>query len=73
MQNARSELLKACQVLDALGLNRGTSGNVSLRANAATNEAGFLITPSGIPVHAMHVDDLVWMDFSGHHEGRHAP
>lgn len=73
MHNARLELLKACQALDALGLNRGTSGNVSLRANAASHEAGFLITPSGMPVHAMHVDDLVWMDFEGHHEGRHPP
>lgn len=73
MQTARMALLKACQALDTLGLNRGTSGNVSLRAHSANHEAGFLITPSGMPVHAMQVDDLVWMDFEGHHEGRHAP
>lgn len=73
MENARLQLLNACQTLDRLGLNRGTSGNVSLRADAVTGEAGFLITPSGMPVNRMHIDDLVWMDFDGNIEGRHAP
>jgi L-fuculose-phosphate aldolase len=73
MQQARLQLLNACQTLDTLGLNRGTSGNVSLRTSGMNGEPGFLITPSGIPVSQMHVDDLVWMDFEGNYSVNQKP
>lgn len=73
MQAAREKLLSACQSLDALGLNRGTSGNASLRVDSIEGLAGFLMTPSGMAVEVMTASDLVWMDFAGHAEGRHAP
>jgi len=73
MQAQRQQLLQACQTLDKLGLNRGTSGNVSLRVNNDKDEAGFLITPSGMPVQSMAADDLVWMDFNANAAGTRKP
>lgn len=62
------QLLKTCQTLAKLGLNKGTSGNASIRA-----EDGFLITPSGIAVDKMLPADMVWMDFSGKAIGLRQP
>ncbi|MFA5242514.1 MAG: class II aldolase/adducin family protein [Sulfuricella sp.] len=42
------------------GLNRGASGNLSVRCGA-----GFLITPSGMAPTEQTPDDMVWMDFAG--------
>jgi L-fuculose-phosphate aldolase len=53
-------LLNICQQLGQLGLNKGTSGNVSVRYLD-----GFLITPSGIDVADMHADSMVWMSMEG--------
>lgn len=53
-RRAREDLLATARALDALGLNRGTSGNSSMRV-----DGGMLITPSGVPTDAMTVDDLV--------------
>jgi L-fuculose-phosphate aldolase len=36
-------------------------------------QPGFLITPSGMAVEQMTVEDLVWMDFSGNWVGRCQP
>jgi L-fuculose-phosphate aldolase len=73
MQNKREQLLKISQQLVILGLNRGTAGNASVRANNANGQAGFLITPSGMPVDKMTPSDMVWMDFSGNALGAHLP
>ena len=59
----RQQLLKVTQTLTAIGLNRGTSGNVSVRHDIG-KERGYLITPSGIAADKMTLDDLVWMNFS---------
>jgi L-fuculose-phosphate aldolase len=59
--------------LVALGLNKGTAGNVSVRADNAAGQAGFLITPSGLAVDKMTSSDMVWMDFSGNATGAHSP
>jgi L-fuculose-phosphate aldolase len=53
-------LLNICQQLGQLGLNKGTSGNVSVRYLD-----GFLITPSGIDVADMQADSMVWMSMEG--------
>ena len=56
----RAELLAIAQQLAALGLNKGTSGNVSVR-----HEDGFLITPSGIDVAEMQTSSMVIMSMDG--------
>jgi L-fuculose-phosphate aldolase len=65
MQSLRQQLLSSSQQLASLGLNRGTSGNASLRAHNELQQPGFLITPSGVAVEKMTTEDMVWMDFSG--------
>jgi len=69
----REALLEATIRLSSLGLNRGTSGNVSLRAVNDQTQPGFLITPSGMAVEDMRPDDMVWMDFSGNYTGTRKP
>jgi L-fuculose-phosphate aldolase len=56
----RAELLAIAQQLAALGLNKGTSGNVSAR-----HEDGFLITPSGMDVADMQTSSMVMMSMDG--------
>ncbi|HYN54455.1 MAG TPA: class II aldolase/adducin family protein [Methylotenera sp.] len=73
MQNSREQLLTTSQQLSVSGLNRGTSGNVSIRVNNAAGQAGFLITPSGMAVDKMTPIDLVWMDFAGNASGTREP
>ena len=60
MQNLSEQLLKTSQQLAHLGLNKGTSGNVSVRC-----EDGFLITPSGMPIDSMTAGDMVHMHLNG--------
>jgi len=61
-------LLATAKKLAELGLNRGTSGNVSVR-----DGDGFLVTPSGMAVEAMTPQDMVRMDFAGQAYGTRAP
>ncbi len=56
----RAELLAIAQQLAALGLNKGTSGNVSVR-----HEDGFLITPTGMNVTEMQTSSMVMMSMDG--------
>jgi len=56
----REQMVAAARRLDALGLNRGTSGNIGLRSGDR-----FLVTPSGVPVDELSPDGMVEMDFSG--------
>jgi len=56
----RNALLKSFQKLAQLGLNRGTSGNASIRT-----PNGFLVTPSGTPVEQLTADSMVEVDMSG--------
>jgi L-fuculose-phosphate aldolase len=46
--------------MNALGINQGTSGNISLRHGAR-----MLITPSAVPYEAMASEQIVLMDFDG--------
>ena len=55
----REALLALCQRLEQLGLNKGTSGNVSLRC-----EQGFWITPSGKDNAELQAEDMVLMDLA---------
>lgn len=60
MSELRRQLLQASQRLIELGLNRGTSGNASVR-----DGDGMLITPSALPVSAMTPGSMVRMDLAG--------
>jgi L-fuculose-phosphate aldolase len=60
----RESLLKTAQKLSELGLNKGTSGNCSVRIND-NDEDGFLVTPSGMPVEDMTPSSMVKMQFDG--------
>lgn len=60
MNPLRKALLHAAQAAQNAGLNRGTSGNLSVRC-----DGGLLITPSGMNIDEMRASDMVFMDFMG--------
>lgn len=64
----RSELVRAAKKLDEQGLNRGTSGNLSVRYGE-----GFLITPSGMGAEGLTEDDIVFVNMEGASRGRWQP
>lgn len=64
----RQALVAAMQELDARGLNRGSSGNLSVRAGG-----GMLITPTGMGAADTTAADLVWLGWDGTRCGRLAP
>lgn len=68
MQNQREQLLKISRKLDKLGLNKGTSGNASVRCGD-----GFLITPSGMTIDEMTSESMVHMRFDGSFEQSKRP
>lgn len=51
---------EAARCLIELGLNRGASGNISVRS-----DAGFWVTPSGVPVERLAQTGLVQMSLAG--------
>lgn len=59
---ARESVVAAARALDAHGLNRGTSGNVSVRFRD-----GLLITPSGLPTDRMRLENVVPLGLDGTH------
>lgn len=59
-RQARESVVAAARDLDILGLNRGTSGNVSCRFGD-----GLLITPSGVPTRDLTAESIVPMGFDG--------
>lgn len=64
----RRQMVDAALELVALGLNRGASGNLSVRFGE-----GFLVTPSGLAPHETGAQDIALMDFAGNWQGRCAP
>lgn len=64
----RDEIVLTSRTMNDLGINQGTSGNVSARWGE-----GFLVTPSGVPYARCEAADLVWMGFDGTVEGRLKP
>lgn len=63
MQNTCEQLLNISQKLADLGLNKGTSGNASVRFSD-----GFLVTPSGMAIEEMTPSSMVRMRFDGSFE-----
>ncbi len=56
----REEIVSIARRMNSLGLNQGTSGNLSMRING-----GLLITPSSLPYEEMEAEDVVAIDFLG--------
>src|SRR5947209_93935 len=64
----RQSIVDACRRMNALGINQGTSGNISVRWLD-----GLLITPSGLPYERMTKADIVPIQFDGSYEHRLQP
>lgn len=60
--------LAAIRRLDALGMNRGSTGNLSLRCGA-----GMLITPTGMGADDLRAEDFVWLGDDGTRRGDWQP
>lgn len=71
MHNQREQLLIINQKLVQNGLNKGTSGNVSVRLNDSCR--GFLVTPSGMSIDEMTPESMVHMQFDGSFEQNKKP
>ena len=64
----RLELISAARATNALGLNRGTAGNVSTRWRD-----GFLVTPTGMAYDEISPDDVVFVRGDGSWSGARKP
>jgi L-fuculose-phosphate aldolase len=56
----RQSIIDACLRMNELGINQGTSGNISLR-----HEDGMLITPTSVPYEEMAPEQIVRMQLDG--------
>lgn len=64
----RQAIVDKARLMNASGLNQGTSGNVSIR-----HEGGLLITPTSRPYDTMTADDVGFVRLDGEAEGPWAP
>ncbi len=55
----RKEIIETCLKMESLGINQGTSGNISHRY-----KDGILITPSGVSYDILKPKDIVFVPFS---------
>ncbi len=58
--DARAAIVDAARRMNALGINHGRAGNVSMRWHRGGAD-GLLVTPSALAYDAMGIDDLVWL------------
>lgn len=65
---ARKEVIKTCLKMNEMGINQGTSGNVSVRV-----PGGFVITASGIPYESMQPEQVPFCDLDGGYYGAYLP
>lgn len=66
--SARRSIVDALRRLAQLGLNKGTSGNVSVRC-----EDGFWVSPTGVAYDRLVPDQVVRMRWDGSHDGAMLP
>jgi len=64
----RQSIIDACLRMNSLGINQGTSGNISLR-----HDQGMLITPTGTPYETMQPEQIVFMKLDGSIETNQRP
>ncbi|WP_086110025.1 L-fuculose-phosphate aldolase [Xenorhabdus vietnamensis] len=67
-EHTAQEIIETCLKMNALGLNQGTSGNISARY-----QNGFLITPSGVPYEKLIPEQIVYISNQGEYEANHVP
>ena len=65
---SREAIITTALAMNALGINRGKSGNVSARW-----KDGFLITPSGLPYEETRPADIVFVGKNGNATGKRPP
>ena len=64
----RQPLIDTARAMQGLGLNKGTSGNVSVR-----HDNGFYITPTGLAYATLSPEDIPLMQMDGSHSGLRKP
>ncbi len=64
----RQSIIDACLRMNVLGINQGTSGNISLR-----HGDGMLVTPTSTPYEAMTPEQIVYMHLDGNHDPAQRP
>ena len=64
----RQSVIDACLRMNALGINQGTSGNISVR-----HGDGLLITATSTPYEAMRPEQIVHMGLDGSHDPAQRP
>ena len=67
-QAKRQSIIDACREMNRLGINQGTSGNISLR-----HDDGMLITPTSVPYDTMQPDQIVFMKLDSEPGGEQRP
>ena len=67
-RDLRHTIVATAREMNALGINRGKSGNVSARI-----DGGFLVTPSALPYDETDAEDIVSIDAAGKATGRRRP
>jgi L-fuculose-phosphate aldolase len=67
----RQQLVAAMQELDARGLNRGSTGNASVRG--VQRPGGFWVTPTGMSAADLAPDRLAWVGDNGQVQGAWQP
>ncbi len=66
--NKRLDIIRHCLKMNELGINQGTSGNISVR-----HGDGLLITPTSMPYDELQPQDIVMLAMDGTPTGIHAP
>ena len=64
----RQSIIDACLRMNVLGINQGTSGNISVR-----HGDGMLITPTSTPYESMKPEHIVYMHLDGSHDPAQRP
>lgn len=67
-RDVRQAVIDACIQMNALGINQGTSGNISCR-----HGEGMLISPTSTPYDTLQPEDIVFMGWDGEVDGRLSP
>lgn len=71
-RNLRQAVITTALAMNAAGINRGKSGNVSTRLRRDGFD-GFLVTPTGLAYIDIAPDDIVAMTLDGEAEGNRLP
>ncbi|HYH17830.1 MAG TPA: class II aldolase/adducin family protein [Azospirillum sp.] len=67
-RDLRQAIIDTCLAMNRLGINQGSSGNLSVRV-----DGGFLVTPSSLAYDRTTPDDIVPMGFDGTYTGERRP